>query len=66
MIEIDLVRLQKCLIWQLRALAAIRRMCEGEAIDLAWSEVQEREVAKLHEQLRKLRKARGDMLVVVL
>ncbi len=64
MIELDLVKLQKCMIWELEVLASIRCMCVAHQIDVLWCAEREREVAELHEALRKVRKARGDVLVV--
>lgn len=64
MIELDLVKLQGCLIWELKILAAVRRMCVDHGIDVTWCTNQEQETAKLHEQLRKVVKMRGEILVV--
>ncbi|GAI08397.1 unnamed protein product [marine sediment metagenome] len=64
MIELDLEKVQGCLIWKLRVLAAIRCMCVAHEMDVAWCADEERETARLHECLRKVRKAKGDVLVV--
>lgn len=64
MIELDLVKLQGCLIWELKVLAAIRRMCVEHEINVGWCTEREVETAGLHEALRRVRKVRGDVLVV--
>ncbi|MBA7658239.1 hypothetical protein ES703_66188 [subsurface metagenome] len=64
MIELDLEKVRKCLIWNMKVLASIRCMCVANGIDVAWCADEERETAKLHENLRKLIKVKGDVLVV--
>jgi len=64
MIELDLVKLQGCLIWELKVLAVIRRVCVEHGADVEWCANQEQETAKLHEALRMVRKLRGDVMQI--
>lgn len=64
MIELDLKKLMGCLIWELKILAAVRRMCAEQGFDMTVLAEQEREAARLHESLRLVVKAKGDVLVV--
>lgn len=64
MIELDLKKLMGCLIWELKIVAAVRRMCADRGIETTWLDEQEREAAKLHESLRLVVKMKGDVLVV--
>ena len=64
MIELDLDKVQGCLIWELKVLASIRCMCVAHGIDVAWCAEQERETAGVLRAVRKIVEVKGNVLVV--
>ncbi len=64
MIELDLEKVRRCLIWELKVLAAVRGVCVEQGIDTAWCEEAERETAKVLKSVRRVITVKGEIMQV--
>lgn len=64
MIELELDKVMRCLMWKLKVLASMRCMCVAHELDAEWCVYHERETAELLRSVRKVIKVKGNVLVV--
>jgi len=64
MIELNLEKLAEGLVWQLKMLAATRRMCITHEMECGWCAEKERKTAELLRSLRKVIEVKGNVLVI--